>query len=402
MRILFIAEPGSVHAVRWIKQFQDQGWDIHIFSASKSCGTPTPDLNFGTLYACGDVVVPAGMQFVRLPPASTREELATLTAAILDSVKPDIVHSLGLCVNWENRALPIALAKQILGARVSIPWIYSSWGADLDFYGQDPLHAPEVSAVLSQVDFHISECARDELLARRFGFQGTTLERLPAFGGVTWPGENDVSMPSQRRMLLLKGRDISDGDPVGRALHIIYALLGCADILKGYRIRALQVGPELEAWLHRLRDLTGLDIESVPRLPQHSQILDLVRQSRAFIAMTVNDGLPGSLVEAMSLGALPIHSRLEPIAEWISNGSNGFLLDVDDIAGLSRAIRQAVVDDDLVDRAATANAQIVLSRLSDQAVRPRAISIYPTVLSNWASRSQIQAKKGDLRTAESA
>jgi hypothetical protein len=386
MRILFIAEPASVHVARWLRQFRDLGWDIHIFSASPTTNPPTPELDFGTLYGIDTVPVPAGMQFIKLPAASTAADLGRLTASLIQHIKPDIVHTLGLCVNWENRAFPVALAKDILGPRFNAPWVYSSWGADLDFFAREDEHTAGVTAALARMDFHIAECVRDERLARVLGFHGTGLERLPAFGGATWNVENQTR-PSERRLLIFKGRDTCDGDKVGRGLHVLYALLGCVDILGGYRIRALQAGPTMLEWLERCRRLTGLDIEGVPRLPTHAAIIDLMAESRAFIAMTVNDGLPSSLVEAMSLGSYPIHSRLEPLTEWITSGTNGTLVEVEDIAALSRAIRLAVSDDVLVNNAALVNQRTVATHLTDAVVRPRAIGLYQSIARMWSSRS---------------
>ena len=31
--ILLVAMPNSIHTARWIKQFKDQNWDIHLFSS---------------------------------------------------------------------------------------------------------------------------------------------------------------------------------------------------------------------------------------------------------------------------------------------------------------------------------------------------------------------------------
>lgn len=380
MRILFIGEPGSIHAVRWMSQFKDLGWDLHIFSGSKTPSQPSPELNFGTLYTAIDVIAPHGLKIRRIPPPETTEDLAAIIAQLVKEIEPDIVHTLGLCVNWENRALPVALAKEILAQQFTAPWIYSSWGADLDFFGAQPEQAPFVNRVLRQVDYHISECCRDERLASSFGFCGVSLPRMPAFGGVSWQSPIGTSPPSKRRVLVLKGRDISDGDPVGRALHIVYAILGCHDVLKDFTIKAVQVGDCVASWLDRLQRTTGLTIKRVPRLPQHNQVISLIAESRVFIAMTVNDGLPSSLVEAMSLGSLPIHSSLEPISEWINDGVNGSLVDVNRIADISKAIRRAALDDQFVDEAARINSQIVHEKLDYENVRRQAVAIYQDIL----------------------
>jgi hypothetical protein len=89
----------------------------------------------------------------------------------------------------------------------------------------------------------------------------------------------------------------------------------------------------------------------------------------------------------MSLGSYPIHSRLEPLTEWITSGTNGTLVEVEDIAALSRAIRLAVSDDVLVNNAALVNQRTVATHLTDAVVRPRAIGLYQSIARMWSSRS---------------
>jgi glycosyltransferase involved in cell wall biosynthesis len=129
---------------------------------------------------------------------------------------------------------------------------------------------------------------------------------------------------------------------------------------------------------HILRALTGLDIEILPRLP-YDGLMRLMGSARGVIAMTVNDGLPGILVEAMAFGALPLHSDLEPIREWVTDGENGLLVDAQDVDGMVDAIRRLVKDDELVDRAAEMNMKLVEGKLEYGAVRQRAIELYEGV-----------------------
>jgi glycosyltransferase involved in cell wall biosynthesis len=96
--------------------------------------------------------------------------------------------------------------------------------------------------------------------------------------------------------------------------------------------------------------------------------------------MTVNDGLPSILVEAMAFGALPLHSDLEPIREWITDGKNGLLVEAEDVAMTAAALRRAVSDDAFVDQAAEINSRLVAEKLEYVAVRQRAIEMYERVV----------------------
>jgi glycosyltransferase involved in cell wall biosynthesis len=211
------------------------------------------------------------------------------------------------------------------------------------------------------------------------GFDGESVGVFPAFGGVAWEdikGLRQEGTISSRRTILLKGRHLDDR--VGRAMTAMDALERCQDLLTGYRIAISQASPAVAKKANTLNSTTALNIQVLPHL-RYDNLLRIVGQSRAMLALTVNDGLPSILVEAMSLGAFPIHSDLEPIREWIRDGENGLLVPAEDPQAVAHALRRALKDDGLVDRAAKINARLVRDRLSEAVVRPRVIEMYEHV-----------------------
>jgi glycosyltransferase involved in cell wall biosynthesis len=170
-------------------------------------------------------------------------------------------------------------------------------------------------------------------------------------------------------------------------MTIMRALWKCAEDVRqaGCRVAILQPDPTVTAEAHVLRSATGLDIEILPRLP-YEGLMHLMGSARVVMAMTVNDGLPSILVEAMAFGALPLHSDLEPIREWIEDGKNGLLVGAEDVEATAEAIRRAVRDDGLVDRAAEINGRLVAEKLEYGAVRQRAIEMYERVVSGELSQ----------------
>ncbi len=69
------------------------------------------------------------------------------------------------------------------------------------------------------------------------------------------------------------------------------------------------------------------------------------------------------------MGALPIHSDMASIREWVDDGDNGLLFPVDDIDALERAIARGLSDDDLFNRAAQRNRELVDARLNRNRLR---------------------------------
>lgn len=60
--------------------------------------------------------------------------------------------------------------------------------------------------------------------------------------------------------------------------------------------------------------------------------IDVVAKSKFYISLTLSDGASLSILEAMALGAIPVLSDIEPSREWVEDGVNGFLIDIDDLS----------------------------------------------------------------------
>lgn len=71
-----------------------------------------------------------------------------------------------------------------------------------------------------------------------------------------------------------------------------------------------------------LKNITNLGV-----LP-YSENIDKVSKSRFFLSLTTSDGASLSLLEAMALGTIPVVSNIKPNLEWIIDGHNGFIVDL--------------------------------------------------------------------------
>jgi glycosyltransferase involved in cell wall biosynthesis len=415
MKILFIGEVGSIHVARWVNQLHGTGWDFRVFQPVPSSFGVRGEFLSGQIYLPYDVHKPEsikveytlspkppslvtrafrkGLRMLKITPLEERPtSLETRHARFLENLirqwRPDVIHSLGMFCNWRDNGIVLLRARDMLGGKLPCPWIVSSWGADLDLYPYlgEKEHA-EAQAILTTCDGMLVEGERDLALAQKLGFHGKVLAKLPAYGGITWKPQ-DYCVPgltSNRRVILLKGRDNTDhvlagGDPQGRAMTAIQAFKICRDLLKSYSIVIAQATPSVEAEAKKLA-ATGMDITIYPNsmsLP-YEQWLKLLGSARILIAITASDGLPSTLIEAMSLGVFPIHSGLETVREWISDGQNGLLVPPEDIETVAQALRSALENDVLVDKAAEHNLELIAKNLSDSVVRPQVIDLYKTL-----------------------
>lgn len=74
------------------------------------------------------------------------------------------------------------------------------------------------------------------------------------------------------------------------------------------------------------------NIKHLGALP-YMENIDAVARSKFYISLASSDGTSLSVLEAMALGAIPILSNIEPNREWVEDGINGFLININDISG---------------------------------------------------------------------
>lgn len=398
-KILFVTDVSSIHSVRWINQLVDSDWDIHIVTGVLPWSVINPKLQTGIVHNLFSKVHPPKTEnffpkagnyctekiFKQFPNYSNNFQVKYLFS-LIKKIKPDAIHSLGLNINWKNHCLPLKKALNLLPKQKRPPWIYSTWGTDLDFYAKmSDQNFQEVSCILASVDYVITECKRDADLSRNMGFTGSYLGALPAFGGINLERYSQFrsnGAVSSRKIIFLKGRDWQDGgDPVGRAMTAMDGFSQCSDLLSGYQIVIAQGSPVVIRAAKSLSNNPGIKIKNLP-YTTYEEILELMGSSRIFISLTVNDGLPSSLVEAMTLGAFPIHSDLLPICEWITNKKNGLLVPAEDRTAFSEALHMALSDDMLIDTAANINKAIIKDRLADTLIKQKVLEIYNKIAEN--------------------
>lgn len=100
----------------------------------------------------------------------------------------------------------------------------------------------------------------------------------------------------------------------------------------------------------------------------HHELLKIFENARAYIGISLSDGISVSLQEAIVGGAFPIQTDTSCANEWIIDGKSGFIVEPDDHLGLVTAIRTAIENDELVDTAARMNFEVARNRLDRSVV----------------------------------
>jgi len=256
-------------------------------------------------------------------------------------------------------------------------WIVTNWGSDIYFFGRLPDHVDKIKAVLSACDYYACECVRDVHLAKQMGLKGRVLPVLPNTGGFDLERTAQLRQPgpaSARRMILLKGYQGWSG----RALVGLRAIALCASQLQGYRVAIYSASPEVRIAAELVTQSTGIPIDLIP-LCSHDEMLRFYGRSRIYIGLGISDAISTSLLEAIVMGAFPIQSCTACADEWIVDREMGLIVPPEDPEPVAAAIRRALSDDVLVDRASELNAELAQERLDQRVIRPKVIAMYEGV-----------------------
>jgi glycosyltransferase involved in cell wall biosynthesis len=171
-----------------------------------------------------------------------------------------------------------------------------------------------------------------------------------------------------------------------KTLPVLEALSRSMDVINRFEIHLLMTDFTVEWYLakmpQRLRDVCHLH----KHLPK-DEVLALLKRARVMIAPSIADGTPNSMLEAMLFGVLPIMSPLESIKEWITDEENGLLVNAIDPNEIANALSRALADDQLVQRARTANLQIILERANRQTISAKVSDYYREIVSRKSIQS---------------
>lgn len=395
MRILLVAMSESIHTGRWISQLADQGWDIHLFPSIDSGIAHQSFRNITVYYSfyCSQQSYDRSVKFhgisvfnktvaflgVKLLGRFVPNYRVIQLKRVIDKIKPDIIHSLEI-----QHAGYLVLEVKKLFNRPFPTWIVTNWGSDIYLFGRLSEHESKIREVLAACDYYSCECHRDVSLGKAFGFKGEVLPVFPNAGGFDLEFVCKLRQPgpvSARRLVMLKGYQ----HWAGRALVGLRALERCANLLKGYEVVIYSASPDTMIAAELFSKSTCIPATIVPNNTPYHDILKLHGRARISIGLSISDAISASLLEAIVMGSFPIQSWTACADEWIEDGVTGILVPPEDPEIIEQAIRKALSDDDLVDKAAEINSQTTEQRLDYKILKQEAINMYEHVYAKESS-----------------
>ena len=363
----------SIHSARWAEQIDPERFEVRVF--------PSDSPNHHSRLS--------NFRIYRVEPKMYNRIIRLLYKSILRRIdphrrvrkllaairryRPDIIHTLETqkAGYFYNEVYPRISQHPF--------WIHTNWGSDLHLFGRFDEHIGTIKSVLTRCDLYLSECQRDNRLAQKFGYAGALVEPFPNTGGfhldvcrANWKGT-----PSNRKAIMVKGYQ----GWAGRCLVAIRALERCADLIKEYTIFIYSHQNKEEVIIsgRLLEQNTGCKVVFVPDGTDHEEILKLHGASRISIGLSITDAISTSFLEALVMGSFPIQSWTSAADEYAKDGVGGRFVHPEDSDHVEAAIRLALTDDELVDRAAEINKMTADERLDYGMINGKIRCIYDNV-----------------------
>lgn len=389
MRLLMVADGRSPITRNWIRMLQPLGMEITLVSTfpcievEGAKGTHILPVAFAGLG--GSQAVSGGrrkrsglVSRFRGLAAELRHQLGPWTIPsyipryleLIKEVKPDLLHALR--IPYEGMLASATPA--------GIPLVLSTWGNDLTLHACATRKLGALTRrALRRADGLMSDIQRDAELAAQWGFDAhkPTLV-VPGNGGIdldrmltTAAGVTRADPP-----LVLNPRGLRSyvrSDTFFKAIPLV--LEKRPDVR--FRCTSMSGQPEAGKWVRALS--IEKQVNLLPLLSQGELWREFAAASLS-VSVSTHDGTPNTLLEAMSLGCLPVCGDLESIREWIEPGVNGLLVDPGDPAGLAFAILRGLEDDTLRESAARVNLGLVRGRAEISSVREKVSAFYKNLV----------------------
>lgn len=200
--------------------------------------------------------------------------------------------------------------------------------------------------------------------------------------GITLDDFKDIKVDrsEKRKELGLKDTDIvciSAGDLVARKNYstAIEAFAKVENENLHYLICG--VGPEKEN-LEKLAEEKGV-ASRVHFLGFRTDVKELMKISDIFLFTTLQEGMPRSMMEAMSCGLPCVASKVRGNVDLLEDGAGGYLREVNDVTGFSECLIK-LVDDDLLRKQMSEHNLESIKNYDVKVVKEEIKNIYSEVL----------------------
>ena len=260
------------------------------------------------------------------------------------SIKPDIVQALDL-----NMGLAAWLPKKIL----KIPYVV--WGRGDDVYKINRFERIRTKPILQNADAILA--LTENMQIKLKNIYNTEIFIVP--NGIDleeYAGE--TLFPDKKtdtKNILFVGRL----RPVKGVQYLITAMKKIHEEMPDAKLIIVGEGEEREC-LAALSIQLGIQkyVKFIGKV-EHEKVKTFMQQADVFVLPSLSEGFPNVILEAMACGLPVIATRVGGIPDIISNGTNGYLVDVKDTNDMANKIIFLLSDDILRKKISDNNRDLV-------------------------------------------
>lgn len=365
----------SVHLGRWLRQFDEDDFQIRIVSSSPHRRIhPLIREKLGQQTLGNTVSMPLISRAFSLPMWVLDRLLGDLLRGLIIAFeirrfKPSFIHVNEL----QNAGYATLRALKLLNFRNVPPLFTTNYGSELIWFSKFKSHKNKLIELLLASQAFSAECRRDYKLAKELGFTGIEMEQMPVAGGSRLSPLKIV----RRKSIAIKGYH----NKWGRALVVLSVMQKLERQLSGFRLEIFSCNRVVLRKVKELKRSSSLDIIAHPKgALGHHQMMELFSRSLLYIGFSMSDGISTSMVESMSNGAIPIQTATSCADEWIKHGETGFLLAPDDEEGLKAAIEAVISGDFNQDAARESNFKTIQNKYDADTLKQIAREQYMKML----------------------
>jgi glycosyltransferase involved in cell wall biosynthesis len=208
----------------------------------------------------------------------------------------------------------------------------------------------------------------------------------PATDGERRALRRELDLPEHQPIVLFVGYFSSDKRP--DVLYDAWARINTPSstlvFVGATESKYKEVDPALADRIRAKAEASGR-LVSVRFVPPTPAIEKYFRSADVYVLPSCREGLPIALLEAMSCGLPCVATRLEGSTDSIiQNGTNGWLVDADHLAGYTAAMQRLLSDVELAHRIGTAARARVVAQYSIKQTAEQWLAAYREVLSGVA------------------
>ena len=378
-KVLLVAMADSVHTGRWISQFDGEAIDFMLFPSTPHRRIHSLIKQRTTLKVETRVRISQWMKWAALPLGIADLVCANFFRAKLLSreikkFEPDVIH----IMETQHAGYLTDRALKMVNFKPKV--ILSIWGSDLFWFQRFPTHHKKIGSVMNKVDLLVVECQRDRELALTFGFKGRFFESMPATGGMNTEllAEKARHLPAiERKWIAVKGYS----GFVGQGKDAIRVISEIESQITDFSVMVYSAGLGTHWFARGLQKKMGarLVIARKHKL-SNNDIQEMFLKSRAALGLSLSDGLPATVKEAMCMGAFPIQTSTSCAGEWFTNQVSGILVEPNQIQSTVAALLKVLRDDKLVESAQEDNLMKAEQLFSENALKEKAKKLYSSMV----------------------